>query len=235
MVEPDRAIQLRVLETLESAKNFNSWVAGLARPYLGDHPLEIGSGLGYFARIFLDLGVPRITVSEMDDGGAAGLRSAFADEPRVEVEELDITAPPAELGGFSAVVALNVVEHIENDKAALAAMGRLVQQGGAVVVFVPAHAFAMSDFDRSIGHFRRYSKELLAGSFEEAGLSVEKIRHVNTPGIVAWYIGMKLLRRTPADQGLVRVYDRYVVPVTRKLEQKISLPFGQSLFAVGRP
>jgi SAM-dependent methyltransferase len=234
MSPEDSAIQLRVLETLEQAKNYNDWIAGLAAPYLGEHPLEVGSGLGSFAEIFLDSGVPRLTVSELEEAGVGRLRARFADEPRVEVARIDLAGRPNGVDGFSAVVAINVLEHIEDDVAALATMRSLARTGGAVIVFVPAHAYAMSKFDRSIGHFRRYSRERLVRAFEAAGLSVEQIQYVNSLGLVAWFVVMKVLRRTPDSQRLVQPYDRVVVPAIRRVERRFSPPFGQSLFAVGR-
>jgi hypothetical protein len=47
-------------------------------------------------------------------------------------------------------------------------------------------------------------------------------------------VGMKLLRRTPTDAAMLRAYDRFVVPATRRIEARWTPPFGQSLFAVGR-
>jgi SAM-dependent methyltransferase len=228
------SLQLRVLESLTEARNYNRWLCDLALPHLGDHPLEIGSGLGHFAQRWLDSGIPRLTASEMDAPGVERLRMTFADEPRADVCEVDISNPPSDLPRFSAVVALNVIEHIEDDRAALAAARKLVRPGGAVVVFVPAHSWAMSSFDRAIGHWRRYSASSLRDTFEDAGLPVETIRYVNAPGLLAWLVGMKLLGRTPTDGHVLRAYDRFVVPLARRFDERVSLPFGQSLFAVGR-
>lgn len=227
-------LQRRTLESLAEARNYNRWLADLAFPHLGTDVLEIGSGLGYFAQAWLDAGIPRITVSELDGVGADALRSTFANDSRVDVREIDLTDPPADVRRFSAVVALNVLEHIEDDVGALAAASRLVQSDGRVVVFVPAHPWAMSAFDRSIGHWRRYTKQTLASVFIEAGLSLDEIHHINAPGLLAWVVGMKFLRRTPTDAAMLRTYDRFVVPLTRRVEQRWTPPFGQSLFAVGR-
>jgi len=231
----DPQIQRRSLESLERATNYNRWLVDLALPYLGDDPLEIGSGFGYFARSWLEVGVPRITVSEIDRQGTDRLTSTFADDPRVEVREIEITAPPTGLRRFSAVVALNVLEHVQDDVGALAEASQLVQADGAVVIFVPAHPWAMSAFDRAIGHYRRYTARGLCERFEAAGLLVETARYVNAPGLFAWLIGMKLLRRSPADASAVLVYDKLAVPAVRWLDERIPMPFGQSLFAVGRP
>src|SRR5438477_2208388 len=108
----DPSLQLRTLECLEGARNYNRWLADLALPYLGADPLEIGSGLGYFASSWLQLGAPHMTVSELEPEGAEELRTRFRGDSRVEVLQLDVTQPPEGLRRFSAAVALNVFEHI---------------------------------------------------------------------------------------------------------------------------
>lgn len=227
-------LQQRTLESLSYAVNYNAWLAELVRPYLGGHPLEVGSGLGELAPLWLAAGVPRLTLSDLDADRVDDLRSRYAEDPRVDVIQLDIARPPVERRRFSATVAFNVLEHIEDDAGALASMAQLLEPRGAVVVFVPAHPVAMSDFDRAIGHYRRYTGASLRAAAGDAGLRVEVLRHVNLPGLFAWLLGMKLLRRTPTDTTALRAYDRFVMPVARSLENRVSFPIGQSLLAVAR-
>jgi SAM-dependent methyltransferase len=226
------SLQHSVLEALEGARNYNDWVASLVLPYLGDDPLEIGSGTGVYAELWLEMGIERLTVSDLDPELVARLRERFCDDARVRVEELDlIGAPGAE---HSAVVALNVLEHVEDDVSGLRAAAGLVRPGGAVAVFVPAFAFAMSRFDRAIGHHRRYTLASARAAIEGAGLAVEELRYVNAPGLIAWTIGMRLLRMSPREGLVLRSWDRAVVPPTRALEKRVRVPFGQSVLAVGR-
>jgi SAM-dependent methyltransferase len=226
------SIQLIALEALTEAKNYNAWVASLVAPYLGDHPIEIGSGIGTYGDLWLDAGLPRLTVSDVEPVMVDRLRGRYADDSRVTVLELDLLeAPPAQ---HSAVVALNVLEHIEDDVAGLRAAARLLHPGGAVVVFVPAFQFAMSRFDRAVGHYRRYTADSLRTTYEEAGLAPENIHYVNAPGLLAWTIGMRLLRMTPGEGVVLRSWDRTVVPAARRIEARWHPPFGQSLLAVGR-
>lgn len=230
----DPLLQRRTLECLAGARNYNRWLADLVQPYLGACPLEIGSGLGDIAALWLESGVPRFTLSELNTEDVARLRQRFAHDNRIEVLQLDVTDPAKGIGPFSAAVAMNVLEHIERDSEALAGVGRLLVPGGAVVLFVPAHGWAMSAFDRAIGHWRRYSPCSLRDTIVRAGLRPELIRHVNAPGLAAWVLGMKLLKRTPTDSVLLRLYDQLIVPITRRVEGRVSVPFGQSLFAVAR-
>ena len=59
----DTELQSSVLEDMGTAPNYQAWLVSLALPHLGDHPIELGSGLGHYAQDWLDAGVPRITVT----------------------------------------------------------------------------------------------------------------------------------------------------------------------------
>jgi SAM-dependent methyltransferase len=223
-------VQRRVLEALEGAENYNAWLAELTRPWLGDDPLEIGSGFGGNAELWLRAGVERLTVSEIDPYSLERLDARFANEPRVTVERIDLN--DAVDGSYSAVVGLNVLEHIADDVAALQAAGRLVAPGGRVVMFVPAFDFAMGNFDRAIGHYRRYTRQSLSNTFVGAGLRPERVHYVNSVGLAAWFISVRLLRQEPREGLMLRAWDRGVIPLVRRLERRAKPPFGQSVLGV---
>ena len=98
-----------------------------------------------------------------------------------------------------------------------------------MIVFVPAFEFAMSRFDRAIGHYRRYTRGDLGRRFSAAGLTVVETRYVNAPGLIAWFVGMRLLRLTPREGLALRLWDHALVPITRALECRVAPPFGQSV------
>ena len=150
----------------------------------------------------------------------------------MDVRELDVTGAPE--GSHSAVVAFNVLEHIEDDMGALRSAQKLVRPGGAIVMLVPAFGFATSRFDRDIGHHRRYTKETLGAAYRDSGIDVELLAYVNAPGLLAWVVAMKWFKREPGEGVLLRAWDSFVVPVARRVEALKSPPFGQSLLAVGR-
>ena len=225
-------VQQRVLEALEGAQNYNAWLADLIRPFVGESPIEVGSGIGTNARLLLERGVPKVTLSEPDETAAGDLRRRFAGDPRVEVRTVELVeASDAE---FSACVALNVLEHIDDDVGALRGALRLVRPGGYVVMFVPAFAFAAGRFDRLIGHRRRYTRSTLAAVYVKAGVEVERVRYVNAPGLIAWFLAVRLLRQVPREGPLLRAWDGAIIPLVRRAERAWSPPFGQSVLAVGR-
>ena len=223
--------QSRVLEDLSDAANYRRWLADLVRPYLGDDPLEIGSGLGDYVNEWLS-GTARCTATEADEDRLAVLRERFADDPRVTVRALAL--PAEQDAGHSAVVALNVLEHVADDVAALRSAGRLVRPGGAVVLVVPAFPSAMSRFDRAVGHHRRYTRRRLGTVLHQAGLATERLHYVNPIGLINWYLVCRGLGTFPHNGPLLRGYDRVVIPLARRMERRWRPPFGQSLLAVAR-
>jgi SAM-dependent methyltransferase len=228
-------LQSAVLEDLSEAVRYRRWLAALARPYLGEHPIEVGSGTGDYALEWAPH-VDRFTATEAEESRLRTLDDRFAGHPVIATRRLllgEAVGTPAPSGSHSAAVAFNVLEHIPDDIAALRAMGDLVRPGGAVVLIVPAFPSAMSRFDRAIGHQRRYTRASLGGTLRDAGLSVERLRYVNPVGLLAWYVMVKGLDRTPSNGPALRLYDRVVVPVAWALD-RVPAPFGQSVFAVAR-
>lgn len=231
-VTGDSELQSFTLESLASAVNYHRWLTDLVEPYLGDTPVELGSGLGDYAHTWSSAPGRVVTVTDADPSRAAHLTRRFADDAAVRVGSLDVTRPYP--GEHSCLVAVNVLEHIEDDVAVLRSAHTLLRPGGRVVMFVPAFSFAMSRFDRAVGHVRRYTVRSLRDTYARAGLDVERLHYVNAPGLAAWFVGMRLLGMTPHDGPTVRLWDRLVVPAARAVESRVHPPFGQSVFAVGR-
>jgi SAM-dependent methyltransferase len=228
----DQELQSRALEDLGNAPTYQSWLCDLAAPYLGDDPLELGSGNGDYAAYWLEHGLARITLTEIDPPRRRQLEARFADDDRVHLGQLDLAAPVE--ATHSSMVSFNVLEHIEDDVSALAAARSVVRPGGYVVHFVPAFPALMSRFDRDIGHFRRYRRHGLAAAAESAGLELERVHYVNMPGFVAWFVMMRLLGKRPAPGPMLWLWDRMVIRLERRLEQVVKAPFGQSLLLVAR-
>jgi SAM-dependent methyltransferase len=225
-------LQTDVLEDLAQAEHYRRWLCDLALPYLGDDPLEVGSGLGLYASEWRTAGAARLTVSEADPSRLQALRERFAGDRGVEVRELAV--PVTESSSYSSVVAFNVLEHIEDDAGAVTGLRGLLRPGGCVVLVVPAFPSAMSRFDRAVGHHRRYTKRTLRAAVEAGGLQVEVLRYVNCLGLLGWYVAMTLLRGRPRAGLLLTAFDRGIVPWLRRLEARWEPPFGQSLLVVAR-
>jgi ubiquinone/menaquinone biosynthesis C-methylase UbiE len=225
----DQRIQSEVLEGLATAVNHRRWFIELALPYLGDDPIEIGSGLGDYALEWSEH-LPRFTATEADPDRLVLLKERLADHPNVDVRQMLL--PTTETGQYSALVSYNVLEHIEDHVTALKSMATLVRPGGKIILIVPAFMFAMSDVDIATGHVRRYTKKTMRAAMDEAGLKIEKLHYANALGLLGYYTATSIFKLAPKEGPMVKIYDTVVLPVTKAIEKIVRPPFGQSVFVV---
>ena len=219
------------LDSLDGAVNYRSWILDMIRPYLDGPILEIGAGHGTFTGQLAELG----PVHAIEPGAESNARlvERFDGHADIEVtsafvDELD----PA--SKYGSAVMINVLEHIEDDDQALVEINQRLRPGGHLAIWVPAFSLLFSDFDRRLGHFRRYRRAPLLAKVEEAGFRVVNANYVNLPGWFSWLAVARILRRTPSSDGLVSVFDRVLVPPTRAIEQRVRVPFGQSILVIAR-
>jgi SAM-dependent methyltransferase len=195
--------------------------------------LEVGAGLGEFASQLH--GLERHVVTDVDPGAVTSMARRFADRPEVEARVFDLAEGALDLGTrVSTVIAINVLEHIDEDTEALRSLASMTEPGGRIVLWVPAYMQLYGDFDRAVGHARRYTPRTMTAAIRHAGLGADLVRPVNFLGGVAWWAMVRRGRVGVPNPRLVRTYDRLVVPVTRALESRIRPPFGQSVLAVAR-
>lgn len=223
------------LAVMAAAPRYNAWMYQSIAPFVGRRVLEVGSGIGNMSAEILAAGVDRLILTDMDEWYRAQLGDRFAGEPDVRIEPLMLPDEDA-AGRFAGerldtVVALNVVEHIEDDAGALATMRSLLLPHGRVVILVPAMPSIYGEMDRDLGHFRRYDRRTLASAFDRAGLRVQRMFWWNRVGVLGWWFNgrVRRVRRIPVDQ--LKRFDT-LVPVL-KMERFLPLPFGQSLVAIG--
>lgn len=214
------------------APRYRRYQFDLIAPHCGRSILEVGAGLGEFAAQFQ--GLSKLVLTDTDPVCLDALRQRFAGRAEVEVRPLDLQASLQSLPAVETVLAMNVLEHIPDDRAALRALATTVLPGGSIVVWVPAYPSLYGEFDRLVGHVRRYRPEQLQQVVVDAGLRVQLLHPVNFLGGLSWWVAVRTGRTTNPRASLIRIYDRVVVPAERALERLLTPPFGQSILCVAR-
>jgi SAM-dependent methyltransferase len=125
-----------------------------------------------------------------------------------------------------------VLEHVEDDRAALRRLHDALVPGGRLLLLVPAHPRLYGPIDRAVHHFRRYGRADLVGRLEEAGFHVERTIFFNRLGVLGWFVNGTLLRRRRVP-GLQVRFQNLLVPLLRA-EARVPMPFGLSLIAIAR-
>jgi len=155
-------------------------------------------------------------------------------------------ATPLRSASCDAVLALDLIEHMEDDAAGLAEAARLVRPGGFLLVTVPAFQSLWGNQDVVSHHKRRYSASSFAGAFERAGIQLSWLTYFNTvlfPAVAAVRWGRRLFGRADAEvsdfdsgrPGVLNTALTRVFAAERHVVGKLRLPFGVSLVAVARP
>jgi len=142
----------------------------------------------------------------------------------------DVPTSPA----FASAVMINVLEHIDDDQGVLREIGDRLEPGACLTIWVPAFQLLYSPFDAKLGHVRRYRKRDVERDVRRAGYEVVDSRYVNMPGWFSWLLLVRILRQEPTSATTIKIFDRYVVPVVRWIEDRVRMPFGQSVLLVAR-
>jgi len=162
-----------------------------------------------------------------------------------EVIEGSVLEMPFADGAFDLAVSLDVIEHLEDDLAALRELRRTVAQGGALLVTVPAYQWLWSGHDVVNHHHRRYTRASLQSVAEQAGWKLARTSYFNSlllPVAIVLRVLDRFSKKTTESS-----LDLWVPPepLNRLLEQPLALesaairrggriPAGLSLLAVFR-
>ncbi len=225
------------LDIMAAAPRYNEWQYHQIERFIGSRVLEVGAGIGNMSQHIVTGDREMVVLTDPDEAYRSALRKRFAGESKVIVEPLrlpDVTAIHTLAAmRLDTAVALNVVEHVEDDVGALRQLGEVVGSGGLIVVLVPALPSIYGSLDEELGHFRRYTRRSLAGTFNDAGLDLVHMAWFNRVGVLGWWLNARVRRQRLIPLRQLRLFDA-LVPLLR-FERVVPLPFGQSLIGVGRP
>jgi len=218
---------------MRQARRYFDWQHRLIAPELGPRVLEVGCGIGNFTRTIADrecvIGI------DVDEGCVEAMRRNLAGYWNVEARHMDVVS--SEFVRLSAelpdsIVCLNVLEHIEDDRQALANMHAVLRAGGRAILIVPAFEALYGPIDANLGHYRRYSKRAFRKLAAESGFSVVKLRYMNCAGFFGWWVNARLLKRDRQSEKQIAFFDAVLAPLQERLERLVAVPLGQSLFVV---
>jgi SAM-dependent methyltransferase len=225
----------RDLEAMSAGDNYRRWILDQFKPYLGKDVVEVGAGSGDFSKLLLEAGIRSLIAVEPAINMGPVLKTVLAPfkNATVLMEKLPDTAYFVEKRPDT-IIYINVLEHIRADSEELRRAFRLLLPGGYMWVFVPALTWLYGTNDEAVGHYRRYEKVPLTRLVEDVGFELVKIRYLDFFGIIPWFLLFRILKQATVRGNQVAFYDRFCVPILRRLENSIRFPIGKNLLIVGR-
>jgi 2-polyprenyl-3-methyl-5-hydroxy-6-metoxy-1,4-benzoquinol methylase len=214
------------LETLKEADEYYKWLCSRVQPYIHGKVLEIGSGIGNFAK-WARNSSKEYHVSDADPALVKRLESDFP-----IAFQWDLYQPFPRDDRYDTIIILNVIEHLENDVDAAKKIHEKLVPGGHLIVMVPAMQFLYGSLDKAFGHFRRYTRSTMQSVIKKASFQVVKSEYVNVVGMFGWFLYGKILRRNQLPQKLCSHFN-LVIPLL-KLERPLAHFTGLSLIMVAQ-
>lgn len=218
------------LELFEKARNWKAYWRAQIAAFVRGEVLEVGAGIGANTLTLAGLEYRRWTCLEPDAALAARIElPAGGRHARASGTIGDL---PAE-ARFDAILYIDVLEHIEDDRQEMARAAARLNPGGALIVLAPAHAFLFTPFDAAIGHFRRYSRASLRAA-APGTLKMEKLVYLDAAGMLASAANRLLLKSSMPTEGQILTWDRLLVPVSRVIDPIFAGRVGKSVLGIWR-
>lgn len=232
---PKDDVGARTLRRMARLHEYNRWLHDRFDHYLGRRILEVGAGVGNQTQYFIDR--ERVIASDIEPhyvteltakfGRLAGVRIASFRFPLADDAREDLRRE-----ALDTVVCLNVLEHIEDDRATLQTFRDILPAGGHLVLLVPALPALYGTLDVHLHHFRRYERDALRQLLSDTGFEPETLRYVNRLAVPGWWLNSRVLRRKVLPRGQLGIF-RLMMPLL-KYEETRPPSFGLSLLALAR-
>lgn len=212
------------LEAMAEAVNYNRFLTSTVTTELTgpeDLVLDFGAGQGTYADMLAGVGV-RPDVLEPD-----------VEQQRILTEKGYQIVDLSQTGRYDVIYSLNVMEHIEDDQAAVDQLATLLRPGGRVVIYVPAFQLLFSAMDVKVAHHRRYRLAQVEALLRHAGLRVTRSTYCDPLGFFATLV-FKWFGNDRGDispTGL-KLFDRAVFPLSRLLQPITGQLFGKNALVV---
>jgi hypothetical protein len=221
------------LDLFARAANWKAYFGSTLARFIRGDVLEVGAGIGQTTRHLCDGRQRSWTCLEPDpalaerlsaDPGVRGLHPS----PVVRVGTTDSLDDGSK---YDAILYIDVLELLEHDREELERASALLMRGGVLIVLSPAFGFLFSDFDRSVGHFRRYTTRSLAAVMP-SGLEKRRLHYLDSVGFLASLGNRMLLRQSMPSRAQIAFWDGRMVPLSRFADPLVGRVFGRSVVGV---
>jgi len=220
------------LDLFAHATRWKSYLARQITPYVRGRVLEVGAGIGSNIDYLFTPQVqdwlalepdPKLTQVIADRLRSGQLPAAC----RAQTGTLDAVGTDL----FDTILYIDVLEHIDQDRAQVAQAAAHLCANGRLVILSPAHQFLFSPFDSSIGHFRRYGRDELR-QLTPPGCRTERLRMLDSTGFFLSLANRTVMKSSMPTHGQIALWDKVFVRVSTLLDPVLGFRFGKSILMI---
>ena len=216
------------LEFFDAAKNWRKYQFKNILKYINSSVLEIGPGTGHNVQYYKNR-ASQITLLETNKNLVNSLKSKFDEDKKIIVLNTDIHIQEKT---FDTIMYMDVLEHIEDDKKEVNKALKHLNSGGNLIFFVPAYQFLYSDFDKSIGHIKRYNKQFFLSFKENENISIVELKYFDSIGFFFAVLNKLFNKNKKETIGFgIKIWDKLMF-LSRIMDLIFLNKFGKSLFCI---
>ena len=216
------------LSFFDLSKNFRKYQFDLIKEFISGKVAEIGPGNGIFSEYYL-AHCDKLDLFEPDKSLFSKLNYKFSDHEKINVinDELNITT-----NIYDVILYLDVLEHIEDPEKEILKAHNALKEGGHLVINVPAFQFLYSDFDKDVGHFKRYSKKDITNLGLNNNLEITRLNYYDSIGFLLSFLSKMISSNYKKNfEKKIKIWD-LLIPLSRILDKIFMSSFGKSLLVV---
>jgi len=227
------------LDVIAEADKFNRWMYNNIKPFCKGKILEIGSGIGNISNFFIQDNF-ELMLTDIRQGYCSKLEilysnnKCFLGTEVLNLTDIDFDVKYTKhIGQYDTVFALNVVEHIYDDMLAFKNCHKLLNRGGHLIILVPSYQKLYNNFDKELGHYRRYNKATISNLFLKSKFNIIHKQYFNFFGIFGWYLTGSLLKKKTIPRNQMKFYN-LLVPIFKIIDKLLFNSVGLSTIVVGK-
>ncbi|MEE9361874.1 MAG: methyltransferase domain-containing protein [Cellulophaga sp.] len=223
------------LHLFKDAINWKSYFSNNIRQYVSGEVLEVGAGIGSNT-FFLSRENNRIkswTIIEPDSNLIPEIEINTKKIPINNITIKNGTINCLKEEKYDCIIYIDVLEHIEKSILEIELAKSHLKKDGILIILVPAYQFLYNNFDKSIGHYRRYSKRMLLKEVN-SNLTLEKIYYLDSIGFFASLVNKTILKKDLPSLSNIRFWDQYLVRISILFDRIFFRKFGKSLIGIFR-
>ena len=217
--------------TLERFDKANLWIKYIIfkiRRFLKDDILEVGAGCGSFTKGYMK-NFHSITLTDMDNNSLNLLKKNFINEKKINV----INSPIKDIDKkFNTILYFNILEHVEEDKLEIKTALEKLNNGGYLIILVPAHQKIYSKLDKAVGHYKRYDIDFFRKNrFENS--KIIKLHFLDFFGYLLYYLNKFFFKEETYPSNLkIFIWDKIFTPFTIIADYLSGYKFGKNILCI---
>jgi SAM-dependent methyltransferase len=221
------------LDLFEQAIVWKNYYAKFLKPFLKGRILEVGAGIGGTTGTLCDGSQDSWLCLEPDPELYSKL------DKKIKKHELPaccysmkgVTADLPANETFNAILYIDVIEHIEDDSEELARAKTLLDDNGYLIILVPAHQSLYNEFDKAIGHYRRYDKKMLAAAAPKE-LPLIDMKYLDSCGLLASLMNKYFLKQDYPTLRQIHFWNRVIIPVSKPIDFILGYRAGKTVIGI---